>query len=975
MDIKAIPVMNAGLSNRSINALQREGILTVGDMMNLTEQSLSEIRNLGKKSVEEILSRIQYYQKIGQTDQLQDFSSGIKKVNNIDELVSTDFGKDAVLAWLKEKDVRISALETLSVHTYNLLLINGYKYLHQIIFSDKAECMQIPRMDEISADEIIRGCHDYLKQNEEEILQVCQTDNGMSAMELSFYDMIRMPEYRDAVMDYIRENDCSIEEMGLTARALHCLEAAEMKHLSDIVFLSRTDLLNMPAMGAGSADNITSRINAYLDQHKERIQAVCNGDRTALLSDDSIREKILNLYHDEGFRGFSFNNFVDRLKLPESVTKDRLKKIIGSLLAENELEYVDYRCYRVYDRFSDVLRACTLIDDRNKMIILKRLEGNTQEAVSGEFGISKQAVSQIIRRSVKKVYDWYTAESGKKWFDEDYYRYFYSTYTFDKKDGIRWLGLNQGIYNYLDAMDVKRGNRDLQSALEDHKNLNVSLRLKIKNYLNDGKVYIDGAWIPMNRTNLIEVVVRKFCRENVSYSDFIKIYNDFLEQQEIAYDDKLYLTESSAASGKNHLSEAKFLLWKQNEVLRYYDIESRDYTELLEALNLESYENTELSTLKFMDMYPDIMKKYDIRDQYELHNLLRKTIPEGSYHDLHFSKMPTICFGKCDRLETMIQLIKDNSPVTRDDLYALVRDLYGMEPGAIPTTALSPYLHNSVYSVDQKPMSQEHREILQKALIDDFYYISEIRDLYEKLIPDADIEEINPYNLKAMGLSVLSNYVIQNHKSLDEYFTSLLTKEDITDITEYRERFVYVTSFSNKLMELRKDLQIIEFEPNQYIHFRKLEKAGVSREMIREFCEAVYDFVEENSYFSIRSIRQDGFESDLFDLGFSDRFYASLLLSDSRFSFAVFYGTVILYHGSRDISIQSFEADIIRQHGSIDVYDLMTELIDRFGCVVSDRSKIIYKVQGTEIYYDSILDRLYADINIYYRELDETEEL
>ena len=82
---------------------------------------------------------------------------------------------------------------------------------------------------------------------------------------------------------------------------------------------------------------------------------------------------------------------------------------------------------------------------------------------------------------------------------------------------------------------------------------------------------------------------------------------------------------------KNHLGESRIALWKQNELIRYYDIDARDYSELLDTLNFESYENIEISTLKFMDDYPELMQKYDIRDQYELHNLLRKIVPENSY--------------------------------------------------------------------------------------------------------------------------------------------------------------------------------------------------------------------------------------------------------------------------------------------------------------------------------------------------------
>lgn len=45
--------------------------------------------------------------------------------------------------------------------------------------------------------------------------------------------------------------------------------------------------------------------------------------------------------------------------------------------------------------------------------------------------------------------------------------------------------------------------------------------------------------------------------------------------------------------------------------------------------------------------------------------------------------------------------------------------------------------------------------------------------------------------------------------------------------------------------------------------------------MLRSFCDKVYDFVKAEAYFTIRSIRNDGFNDSLFELGFDDLFYAN----------------------------------------------------------------------------------------------------
>ena len=190
-----------------------------------------------------------------------------------------------------------------------------------------------------------------------------------------------------------------------------------------------------------------------------------------------------------------------------------------------------------------------------------------------------------------------------------------------------------------------------------------------------------------------------------------------------------------------------------------------------------------------------------------------------------------------------------------------------------------------------------------------------------------------------MGFIVLSRYVVQNYPSLEAYCEDILTREDIVDLKSLRQRHTYLQNFSQKLMELKRSLDIIEFESGTILNFRKLEKAGITKADLQCFCDEVYDFVQADTYFSISSIKQEGFESELFDLGFSNCFYANLILADSRFSYTNAYGSIILYKGERVITIQSFFIDRVHKHGWIDVYDLMTELAERYDCKVDEKKR------------------------------------
>ena len=63
MDVKTFKIDDIGLSVRSANALHRTGVHTVGDLLGYTEDTLSNIRNMGRKSIDEVLLKIDEYRK------------------------------------------------------------------------------------------------------------------------------------------------------------------------------------------------------------------------------------------------------------------------------------------------------------------------------------------------------------------------------------------------------------------------------------------------------------------------------------------------------------------------------------------------------------------------------------------------------------------------------------------------------------------------------------------------------------------------------------------------------------------------------------------------------------------------------------------------------------------------------------------------------------------------------------------------
>ena len=974
MSVKNMPIGETGLTVRAVNALRRKGIHTVGDMLEQTEESLYKIRNLGQKTVTLILAKIDEYKALLEKEETGKTAAG--KDVDFDQWIGEEANRQTVLDYLREENSRLDDLELLSARAYNVLMLAGQERLTELAFQTQDQYMKIPMMDPASAAEIEKQILRYIHDLRDGILAYAEKHlpGEKTAALPDILMAVKLPEYRDQILEYTRTNDRELEQTSLSNRSRNQLAKAGYRRMSDIVLLSKNDLLKIPAIGPLSVADTLSLIEDYLKQNESRILAYIGGDRNALWDDEAVARSILRLYGGSPFGGFSLDDFEEALRLPELFSRERLKKIIGGLLAEHKLEYVDYRCYRVYDCFLDYYPKCQALDERSADVVGKRLQGITLAEIGTEFDLTRERVRQIAGKAVKKIRSVHVDETDTFLFDEDYYRYLFETYALDKKEATEWLCIPSYVWNYLEMTGSAKGSRDLEDALTDREGLETGMRLKIKNYLNRNKLFVDGMWIEKRRAELEEVAVRKLCGDDVSFATFVELYNGFLHREGIEYDESLYITDAVFSTRKNRLSEADFLLWKQNEQLRYYDINGRDYAEMLDELDLDAFENVELSTDLFMREHPELMKRYDIRDRYELHNLLRKIVPEGSFHNFSCGRMPTIRFGTPDRDKAIWEILEENAPISQKDLADLVSERYGYDPSVVAGTYLKPfagYYHDGTYTIDFKKMPQERMALLKAELTEEFYYTEEIRKICLERVPGAEEDEINPYNLKALGFQVYSKYVLRNHDSAEEYFQELLLKEDIYDLLPYKKRYSRVQSFYDNLLKLKRDLQIVEFEPNKVVTFRKLERGGVTKEMLRQFCEQINEATEDETYFSILSVRRSGFDSELFKLGFSDWFYSNLLISDPRFSYGQMFGNLIFYKGKADISAKSFLIDLIRRYGSVDVHELMDELADTYGCSFPAASVMPDKVRGSEVYYDKILERLYANKNLFYTELEE----
>ena len=312
--------------------------------------------------------------------------------------------------------------------------------------------------------------------------------------------------------------------------------------------------------------------------------------------------------------------------------------------------------------------------------------------------------------------------------------------------------------------------------------------------------------------------------------------------------------------------------------------------------------------------------------------------------------------------------------ISKEKLADIVYEIYGYDRGSCMANyfvCIDNYYHEGVYSIDFKTINAERLGYLKTILTEDFYYYSEVKKLYRGLYPDADEDEINPRSLKMLGFQSYSNYILKNYNSLTEYFTYLLTKDEVFDYKQYKNRFALVLMFTQLSYEMRRDFDIMLYGNGMAISIKRLEKLGITKKQIADYCSNVVNFVEQGEYFSIHSLRKHGFNDELENLGFDDEFYEGILESYSEINTLQCSNTKIFVVGEayKEVQRKDFLASIVEDNVSISKDDFEEILVEEFGMMLAENFYIQNCLTDTDIYYDSIMEKFYIDKNTYYDEL------
>ena len=308
MDYRSLKIEVSGLSGRVINLLRREGIETVGELMSRSPESLGKMKTCGKKALEEIMETIKRFEKMEQNEDSKDQELACEGsvdavIGDYIEWTKSQEGNEYITTWLKDEQLKISSMDLLSARAYNYLLLNGYIYVHQIVFMTIEELMHIPRMDLHTAEEIVKACIYFLEEKENVFIDSYHNSRTNKKEQVTdvMMEMLYNCEYHDRILSYVIINDVILDKTECSNRMKNMLHKNDCYKLSDFIFMTEFELLNIPGMGNKTAEEIISFVKEYILEHENKLLAYCNGDDSIL--EESLEITALTLlrskkYHD-----------------------------------------------------------------------------------------------------------------------------------------------------------------------------------------------------------------------------------------------------------------------------------------------------------------------------------------------------------------------------------------------------------------------------------------------------------------------------------------------------------------------------------------------------------------------------------------------------------------------------------------------------------------------------------------------------
>lgn len=612
-----------------------------------------------------------------------------------------------------------------------------------------------------------------------------------------------------------------------------------------------------------------------------------------------------------------------REKMPASFIKTGLlKTVLREMISDKKLMEVEDGLEIYLPTIIEFIEE--QIEDNAYRALKYRLLGKTLEETGTEMGITRERARQLQKKALSRVPN----------LRENRLVYWYEKYDIGKDDFVSLFRLEEISYNYIKIISEKKGNLPIEELFEDKK-VTTSILIRLQEIMKKYKILIKDEYVPIVREAIIRKLLEKYYSvSDCEVSELYALYNRVLADNGLANDEKLKWVSERAFEAR--LSDREYVLSKYGRKVRYYNLEEYDLEYLFDGLGLQNYVGLEISTLKLYKDNRELMFDYNILDEYELHNIMKKRENLLQKYSVRMGRMPLLVVGEFDRESQVRKLLFKLAPIELFDFVKAYENEYGVRAETVQAnfiTYIDEFYHNSMLSVDFKPMDDDETKIMSGILEDDFYFIDDIEKKFCSFFDERDVEKINSYNLKRLGFKVYSNYVIRDtYESADAYFTEFLLKKPYIDLNEIDQRIKYLQSFYSVLNRHRMEYCLLELRQDYYVLYDEFCRLypGITRSDFIQFSTEVYEFATDD-FFTVKSLKRKGFNSKLFDFDLEEWFYGAILRSNKNMKYIKTSGGFLFTKTVSKLSNSAFVKYVMLNFDSIKIDDLILHVDEKYG--------------------------------------------
>lgn len=766
--------------------------------------------------------------------------------------------------------------------------------------------------------------------------------NGMSALDDVDLLDAKKRSLCDAVRNMIHNKDTrrSVFELMYCGISKSTCENLLKKNVTiDIIRNENQDILK-EKYGIGNA--IAEKIKQCIKDNDLVIAESNNNVDTKMILEQTIIEKT----KEGSISIFNLKHLL--LKNPDYII-DNFSKDYNKLQIENKIKNGLYGIEYNFTNFVDYIKQN--LDVRIANIIIERYSGKTLEFIAQKNGLTRERVRQICKKL--KI------EEITENLVEDAYRGLFEKYDWDKKSFCELFQETEVTFNYLNERYVK-GTESLENVLKDDE-ISDDIKEKYKS-LYKTAVTSDGDMIS-SINEFIKKVLIKYASDEIDVEELTDLYNDEIEKYP-----ELQLNSISARNLEARLGRCDYSIFGANHKVRYYNYDGLSEESINQLKELIIMSDGFYTTEYLFRNNRQLMTEVDIRNENELHNILKNKIDNGE-NNVYFLRMPNFLVEYKERDDFIIDKIREYSPILINDFVDIMYEEYGHKKGTMLsflTANFATYIKNGFFDIETIVLNDSQLEPIKCRLKKDIYSLDEIKDI----LFEEGYEDFNPVltnkNLFKMGYKMRGSYAVKNeYGGIYGYFDNKIANQTVIKLDENITR---IGAVYNAIGYYCRQLKLFQIADNVYITDKKLEQLGIVKDELVNLIKQIMDIFGDKDYFSVNNIISEIDCSKYEELGLSEKFLEDIVFYLEDIKTLRINNNRLFSFTKKNMSISNFMYDMINKYSSISLDDLEKEIMLSYQINVPF-DKLRGYLYGTDIFYSDILGKIYSDKNNYYEEV------